>query len=115
LGLIGGVIGLFVGFFSFGYTELIRQHGEVEGLFEQVANPQVIRTVSFLSPLLAIAGAGMVKVRAIWGGVLMGLSAAGMFFAFGFNAFTMFPISFLTLGAIMGLAAGQPDEPKAHF
>ncbi len=115
LGLIGGLIGLFVGFFSFGYTELIQQHGEVEGLFEQVANPQVIRTVSFLSPLLAIAGAGMVKVRAVWGGVLMGLSAAGMFFAFGFNAFTMFPISFLALGAIMGLAAGQPDEPKAHF
>lgn len=115
LGLIGGLIGLIIGFFSFGYTEVIAKHGEVQGLFEQVADPQMIRTASIVSPLLAIAGAGMVKARALWGGALMALAAFGMYYAFGFNAFTMFPISFLGLGAVMGLAAGKPDEPKAHF
>lgn len=115
LGLIGGLIGLLIGFFSFGYTEVIAQHGEVEGLFEQVADPQTIRAASILSPLLAIAGAGMVKMRALLGGILMALAAFGMYFAFGFNAFTMFPISFLGLAAVMGLAAGRPDTPTAHF
>jgi hypothetical protein len=47
--------------------------------------------------------------------VLLILSAVGMYAAFGFNVFTMFPISFAALGGILALAAGKPDEPKAHF
>ncbi len=57
----------------------------------------------------------MARARALWGGVLMLLSAAGMYYGFGFNVFTMFPIVFAALGGILALAAGKPDEPKAHF
>jgi hypothetical protein len=76
---------------------------------------EVIRAASFLSPLLAIAGGAMAKVRALWGGVLLLLSAGGMYYAFGFNVFTMFPIGFCLVAGLLALAAGKPDEPKAHF
>lgn len=115
LGIIGGLIGMMVGFFSYGYTELIDQFGEVEGMFEQVDNVQLIRYASFFAPLLAIAGGAMAKARALWGGVLLLISAAGMFYAFNFNVFTMFPIGFCALGGLLAIAAGKPDEPKAHF
>jgi len=115
LGIIGGLFAMLVGFFSFGYTEFINEYGEIEGLARQVDSVGLIRTVSFLAPLLAIAGGAMARVRALWGGVLMLISAGAMYYAFDFNVFTMFPIGFTALGAVLALAAGKPDEPKAHF
>ena len=115
LGVIGGIIGMIIGFCSFGYTEVIDRYGEVEGMFEQVSNVQLIRISSFAAPLLAIAGGAMARARALWGGVLMLLSAAGMMYAFGFNAFTMCPIGFVGIGGLLAIAAGKPDEPKPHF
>ncbi len=115
LGIIGGIFGMLVGFFSFGYTEVVETYGGVDGLIEQVDNVELIRAMSFLAPLLAIAGGAMAKMRALWGGVLMLLSAGGMYYAFGFNAFTMFPIGFVGLAGLLALAAGKPDEAKAHF
>ena len=53
LGVIGGLLAMLVGFFSYGYTEFITQYGEIEGLAEQVDRVGLIRAVSFLSPLLA--------------------------------------------------------------
>lgn len=115
LGIIGGLIAMLVGFFSYGYTEAIARFGEIDGLAEQVGNVDLVRVGAFLAPLLAIAGGAMAKVRALWGGGLMLVSAAAMYYVFGFNVFTMFPIGFCALGGILALAAGQPDEPKAHF
>lgn len=115
LGLIGGIVGMIVGFFSYGYTQAVEHFGEIEGLAEQVARVEVIRAASLMSPLLAIAGGAMARARALWGGVLMLLSTAGMYYAFGFNVFTMFPIAFVGLGGVLALAAGKPDEPRAHF
>ncbi|MDQ7071877.1 MAG: hypothetical protein Q9M48_14295 [Rhodobacterales bacterium] len=115
LGIIGGLIAMLVGFFSFGYTEAIERFGEIDGLAEQVGNVDLVRIGAFLAPLLAIAGGAMAKIRALWGGGLMLVSAAAMYYVFGFNVFTMFPIGFCALGGILALAAGQPDEPKAHF
>lgn len=115
LGIIAGVIGMIVGFFGFGYVELIDQYGELEGLAEQVENVELVRTMSLLSPILAIAGGAMAKVRALWGGLLLLASAGGMYWAFGFNVFTMFPIAFAGLAGVLAVAAGKPDEPKAHF
>ncbi|WP_101067320.1 hypothetical protein [Roseovarius salinarum] len=115
LGVIGGLWAMLVGFFSYGYTEAIQQWGEIEGLAHQVENPQLIRTVSFIAPLLAIAGGGMARIRALWAGILMLASAGAMLYAFDFNVFTMFPIGFTALGGLLAIAAGKPDEPKSHF
>ncbi|WP_136439256.1 hypothetical protein [Pacificoceanicola onchidii] len=115
LGIIAGVFGMLVGFFGFGYTELARNFNEVEEVFGMFDDPALVRVVSILSPMLAIAGGAMAKARALWGGILLLVSALGMYVAFGFNVFTMFPIAFAGLGGILALAAGKPDEPKAHF
>lgn len=115
LGVIGGLIAMVVGFFSYGYSEVVRTHAEVGEIFGQLQNEQLIRVSSFLAPLLAIAGGAMAKIRALWGGVLMLLASALMYHAFGFGVFTMFPIGFCLVGGVLALAAGKPDEPKAHF
>ena len=115
LGVIAGLIGMIVGFVGYGYVELIDTYGEIEGLAEQVDNAQVIQVVSIIAPLLAIAGGAMAHARALVGGVLLLISAAGMYYAFGFNVFTMFPVAFAAVAGLLGLAAGKPDEPKAHF
>lgn len=115
LGLIGGLIGMIVGLFSYGYAELTDNYQEVGEAFGFLDNPGFIRFASFFAPLLAIAGGAMAKIRALWGGGLM-IVAAGLFYsAFGFNVWTMFPIGFVALGGILAIAAGKPDEPKAHF
>lgn len=115
LGVIAGIVGMLVGFFGYGYTAAIEQFGEIDGLAEQVENVDRVRIMAVLSPLLAIAGGAMARARALWGGILMLLSAGGMYFAFGFNVFTMFPIAFAGLAGVLALAAGKPDEEKAHF
>ena len=115
LGIIAGVFGMFVGFFGYGYTELARNFAEVEEVFGMFERPDLVRVMSILSPLLAIAGGAMSKARALWGGILLLISAGGMYYAFGFNVFTMFPIAFAGLGGLLALVAGKPDEPKAHF
>ncbi|WP_422029340.1 hypothetical protein [Roseovarius sp.] len=115
LGVIGGLLALLVGFFAYGYTEAIDRYGEIDGLAYQVDRVGLIRAVSFAAPLLAIAGGGMARIRALWGGVLLLMSAGLMLYAFDFNVFTMFPIGMTALGGLFAIAAGKPDEPKAHF
>ncbi len=115
LGIIAGLIGMIVGFFGYGFVELVDRFGEIDGIAEQVDNPALIQTASILAPLLAIVGGAMSHARALVGGILLLLSAAGMYYAFGFGVFTMFPIAFAGVAGVLGLAAGKPDEPKAHF
>ncbi|WP_170372509.1 hypothetical protein [Ruegeria arenilitoris] len=115
LGVIAGLVGMIVGFFGYGFVELVDRYGEIEGLAEQVENPHLIKTASILAPLLAIAGGAMAHARALLAGVLLLISAAGMYYAFGFGVFTMFPIAFAGVAGLLGIAAGKPDEPKAHF
>ena len=45
----------------------------------------------------------------------MPVSAAGMYRAFGFGVFTMFPIAFAWADGVLAVLAGKPGEPKAHF
>lgn len=115
LGIIAGLIGMIVGFVSFGYVEAIEHFGEIDGVAEQVANAELVQVTSILAPMLAIAGGAMAGSRALWGGMLLLVSAAGMYYAFGFNVFTMFPVAFAAVGGLLAISAGKPDEPKAHF
>lgn len=115
LGIIGGLIAMVIGFFGYGYTVLAEEVEDVRVLFGQVDDVQMIRIASFLAPLLAIAGGAMARIRALWGGILLLASAGLVYVAFGFGVFTMFPIGFCLVGGVLALAAGKPDEPKAHF
>lgn len=109
LGVIAGVLGMIVGFFGYGYTEVIDRFGEVPDLAEQVDNPGRVRAFALIAPLLALAGGAMARSVAQIGGGLMLASAAGMYFAFGYGVFTMFPIALAALGGILALVATKPD------
>ena len=115
LGLIVGLMALFMGIVSFGYTEALYRWGEWPDLAELPENVDAIRAMSVLAPLLAIAGAAMAKYRALWGGLALALAAGGLYWAFGIGFFSIFPVSMCGLAAILALAAGRPDEPKSHF
>ena len=115
LGMIGGIMAIFLGFFSFGYTEMVEQVGEVEGLMSQVDRVGLVRWVSFAAPILAIVGGAMAKTRALWAGGLLLIASGMIAYTFSFNVFTMFPIGFTAVSGILAIAAGRPDEEKAHF
>ena len=115
LGIIAGLLGMIVGFFGWGYTEVIQQFGEIEDFAEQVDNIGLVRSTALMAPLLAIAGGAMARARALWGGLLLLISAAWMYTGFGFNVFTMFPIAFAGLAGVLAISAGKPDEEKTHF
>ena len=115
LGLIGGLIAMIVGFFVYGYVVFIDWFGEVPDLAPRLADPQMKQTVSLLAPIVGIAGAAMARARALWGGLLMLAAAGGIYHGLGFGVFTMFPICCLGLAGVLALAAGRPDEEKAHF
>ena len=115
LGVIGGLFAMLIGFFGYGYTELASNHAAFAETFGPVENADLIRSASFLAPRLAIAGGALAPTRALWGGLFL-LAAAGLIYAaFGFGAFTMFPIGFCLTAGLLAIAARRPDEPKAHF
>ncbi|WP_102226034.1 hypothetical protein [Acidimangrovimonas sediminis] len=110
LGIIGGLWGMLVGFFSYGYTVFVDMFGnDVGDLAHQVDNPQLIRVVSLIAPILAIAGGAMARSQNIAAGVLLIASAAGMYYAFGYGVFTMFPIAMCGIGGLFALMAIRPD------
>ena len=115
LGIIGGLLAMLIGFFGYGYTELVANFEGVDDVFGTVDDPDSVRIAAFFAPLLAIAGGAMARSRALLGGILL-LGAAGLLFhGFGFGVFTMFPIGFCLTGGVLALAAGKPDEPTSHF
>ena len=115
LGLIGALMGLTVGFFSYGYTEAAAAFEGLEETFGNFDNVELIRTASILGPILGIAGAAMSRARALWGGVLLLISTGLMYAAFGWGFFTTFPIAMTGVAGLLAIAAGKPDEEKAHF
>lgn len=115
LGVLGGVLAMIVGFFVYGYIELSAAVPEVPEVFGQVDDPDLLRLTSLTAPLLAIAGGAMARVRALWGGILLLIASVGIYHGLGFGVFTMFPIAFCAVGGVLALAAGRPDEEKAHF
>lgn len=115
LGIIAGLIGLMIGLFSYGWTEIVNAHPEAGEGFFLFDNPQLVRIASVLGPVLAIAGGAMARARALWGGILLLISAGLIYAAFGFNVATMFPIVMAALGGVLAIAAGKPDVETAHF
>lgn len=71
LGLIGSLLGLIVGFFSYGYTEVAANYAELSEVFGNFDNVAFVRVASVLGPILGIVGAAMARARALWGGLLL--------------------------------------------
>jgi len=110
----GGLLALVMGVISFGYTEALYKWEELQEVVGLPDNVNLVRSMSVIAPLLAIAGAGMARYRALWGGIALGLAAIAIYMTFN-NFFAIFPASMCGLAAILAIAAGRPDEPKSHF
>ena len=115
LGMIGGILALIMGIISFGYTELTANE-EVRNLdfLPLPENPALLRAMSVVAPLLAIAGAGMARYRALWGGLFLLIAAAAIYTTFS-NFFAIFPAAMCALAGVLALAAGRPDKETSHF
>ncbi len=115
LGMIGGLLALIMGIFAFGYTELTAQQEARDlDILPMLENPALIRAMSVVAPLLAIAGAGMARYRALWGGILLMIAAVAIYTTFS-NFFAVFPAAMCGLAGILALAAGRPDKETSHF
>jgi len=115
LGIIGGVVGMVVGFFGYGWTEVASWFSDAtNGLSDravgEVDHPGRIRLIGLFAPILSIAGGAMSPGRPLIGAVLMLLSAGGMYWGFGFGVFTMFPIAMCLVAGVMGLAGALTRE-----
>lgn len=114
LGMIGGILALIMGIVSFSYTEALYRWDELQEFVSLPENVDLVRAMSVIAPLLAIAGAGMARYRALWGGIALLVAAVAMYLTFN-SFFAIFPASMCGLAAILAIAAGRPDEPKSHF
>lgn len=117
LGVIGGIVGMVVGFFAFGWAEFGSWFVSETGLgAEQLGSEEErdqTKAISLGAPILGIAGGAMAGSQPLLGAVLMGASAYGMYWGFGFGVFTMFPIAMCGLGAILalgGVARGRDEN-----
>lgn len=117
LGLIGGIVGMIVGFFGYGWAEFGSWFVENTGVgADQIGTPeeqQEAKIVSLAAPILGIAGGAMARSQPLVGAVLMLASAYGMYWGFGFGVFTMFPIAMCALGGLLGLvglATGRDED-----
>ena len=115
LGMIGGILALIMGVITFSYAELTAQE-QVQDLdiLPMLENPGLLRAMSVIAPLLAIAGAGMARYRALWGGLLLIFAAVAIYSTFG-NFFAIFPASMCGLAGVLAIAAGRPDKETSHF
>lgn len=118
LGIIGGIVGMIVGFFGYGFAAL----GEMWSTFfdaahqagvpEVVDDPLTSKLIGLFAPILAIAGGAMAPGRPAVAAILMILSALGMYGGFDFNVFTMFPIAMCGFGGVLALI-GALDRREA--
>lgn len=115
LGMIGGILALIMGVITFSYAELTAQEQVQDlDLLPMLENPGLLRAMSVIAPLLAIAGAGMARYRALWGGILLIVAAVAIYTTFA-NFFAIFPAAMCGLAGVLAIAAGRPDKETSHF
>ena len=121
LGIIAGIGGMVVGFFGYLFAWFDENYQEVTdaardaGIGEAMMDPAILKVLAFAAPVLAIAGAAMAPSRPAIAAVLLIVSGVGMFYGFGFNVFTMFPIGMCALAGLFAvLGALLPPKPAHH-
>lgn len=113
LGILGGVLGMAVGFFVYGYIAFVDWFGTTveAGVLDQADNPERLKLIGVIAPILAIAGGAMAQMRPLWAAGCLVLATAGMAWAFGFGLFTVFPIAMTGLAALFALLGRAAREP----
>jgi hypothetical protein len=113
LGIIGGVLGLILGLAVAGwiaFTGWVNAEVSADAI-EPLANASQLKLAGVLAPVLAIAGGAMSVLRPFIGAGLLILAASGMYWAFGFGFFSMFPVVMCAAAGLFGLAGAATREP----
>ena len=120
LGIVGGLVGMVVGFFGYAFVWLTEEFPETAGAAQEagilgvIDNPLLVKVLAMLSPILAIAGGAMAPSRPWIASVLLAVSAAGMFIGFDFDVFTMFPIGMCGLAGVLAVLGALLPPVQAH-
>ena len=120
LGIIGGLAGMVVGFFGYGFTvlaelsELFTSAAQDAGVGEIVEDPERTRLIGFGAPIIAIAGAAMAPSRPASAAVLLLAATTGLWYGFDFNVFTMFPIGMCGLAGVLAVIGALIPPVEAH-
>ena len=110
VGIIGGVLGLIVGFFGYGIASVGNALSDAAGSNQSFAAYQI---VGVAAPIACIVGAAITSSQAIWSVVLMAGSALAMAIAFGINVFTIFPVAMAGIGAVLVLMDSSEKITKS--
>ena len=113
LGIIGGVLAMIIGFLVYGFIEFVDWLGRETSteVVKQVENPDELKIIGLIAPLLAIAGGAMAALRPIPAAILLAIASAGIYYGLNFNVFTMFPIAMTALAAIFAALGRATKEP----
>ena len=120
LGIIGGIVGMIVGFFGYGFAvlgEMFEAFGQAArevGANDLIDDPTTAKVIGLGAPILAIAGDALAPSRPAIGSILLVLSAAGMYYGFGFTVFTMFPIGMCGCAGVLALLGALLPPVEAH-
>jgi hypothetical protein len=110
LGVVGGIVGMVVGFFAYGFAALAEiweaffRAAEELGAGQLVQDPLGSKLVALAAPIAAIAGGAMASSLPAVASLLLVFSALGMYWGFDFNVFTMFPIAMSAVAGLLALA-----------
>ncbi len=119
LGIIGGIVGMIVGFFGYGFAVLgelwegFTEAAQSAGVGEIVEDPLKVKLIGLFAPIFAIAGGAMATGFPALATILLIASSVGMYFGFDFNVFTMFPIAMCALAGLLALAGIFTNRPAA--
>lgn len=112
LGIIGGVIALFVGAAGYQAASIGNQ---VMGLGGRDDYFDFQKFASIGLPIVALIGAGIVPRNPMLAGITMGVSAIAMLGVFGVNLLSLVPVALLGVGAVLvineHLNPKQPSSP----
>ena len=120
LAIIGGLVGMVVGFFGYGFAALGEMFDEFTeaardvGVQKVVEDPLITKAIGLMAPILAIAGGAMAPSRPAVAAILILIASTGMYYGFGFNVFTMFPIGMCGLAAVLAILGAMLPPKQAH-
>jgi hypothetical protein len=127
LGLLGGILGLFVGFLGYaGGAVLALLNPEATGMFDWIIRlwlgaPRIMQIVSIAVPVLTLVGGGLALRRPVPAGVLMLIGALGFFLVFGlgsfaltFRTFVAVPFLLSLIGGVLAFFGREPVPPAVR-
>lgn len=101
LGIIGGVIALLVGAVGYSASSTLGSLSAGVGYAEGASTMQFYSIMSIVLPIAGIVGAGIAGKNAQVSAGLMGVSAVGIVWAFGFGLMSIVPAVLLGIGAFL--------------